>query len=152
MCHHAPSMGSNRTLIALSISGCLFFSCSALGPFVSPHTERKRSKMTVCWMASQMNTVPEARERRQPVLSQLHCCVTLPALLFFFFPLLIITKPHQLFEGGPLIKVVAAPDATTRRLLPLWHRRRLTLNQQRRSRGLLNPNLQPLQRTPNPRL
>lgn len=114
ICNRGASMGSDRSLIALSISGSLSF-CLCLQPLCVT-SDRENVLENYCLLDGIADNcqVPESQERRQPLLSQLHCTVTLLALLFFSRPRhpLIITKLYLLFEGGPVIKAAAAPDAT----------------------------------------
>lgn len=103
ICHHRTSMGSNWSVIALSVSGSLFLSLPSAPLCHLRQTECASKLLSAGWHCWQLPS---------PEPSQLHCSVTLPLP---FFPLchpLIITKPYLLYEGDRVIKATATPDAT----------------------------------------
>ncbi len=112
--HHGPSMGSNRSLIALSISTTLFFSLCIQRLCVT--SDRENVLENYCLLDGsrwQLQSPWTSGAKAVAPLTITLLCDTSSSSLFFppRHPL-IITKPYLLFEGGPMIKAAAAPDAT----------------------------------------
>lgn len=122
-CHHGPSMGSNSSLIALSISGSPFFSLCFQPLCVTSDRENVLESYYLLDGITDKCWIPEPRE--------LHAT-------------LIITKPFLLFEGGQVIKAAAASNATP---ASTSHSDRIWVSISQREVERLNPNL-PLQRGP----